>query len=368
MAFPLRSEKLLAANPSWPLYRRIAEVLRSEIVAGTFQDGARLPSEAELAAEWGVNHQTLRKSLRILAEQRLITQCQGRGTFVSYRREPGLKVGLVCHRQPHYQSDMYLLRVIVSLNQVLSRDFHASLVIIESTPDVSEMLNAVNRAECDAIISISPFAEDNRRLCAPAFDHLPTVFINPCIQDLPAQARYQVSTAPGLIELGVRKLFEYGCRKIAFISTEGDQASPTFRRNEEFQKTIRELQLSNAWCRIEPPGDWFQMARQAARELWSCPANERPDALLCAGYIFSCGAWQGLMDMNIKVPQDIIFIGFDMDQSVNPDVVTLAQPLEALCRQAAELIFDLRNKGKHLERKLYHIPGILSVPPGMLRC
>jgi GntR family transcriptional regulator, phosphonate transport system regulatory protein len=65
------------------LWRRIAEVLRAEIAAGTPAPGARLPSEAELARRFGVNRHTLRRALEELAGAGLIRIAQGRGSFVS---------------------------------------------------------------------------------------------------------------------------------------------------------------------------------------------------------------------------------------------------------------------------------------------
>lgn len=48
-------------------YEVIAENLRQNILAGHFPVGSRLPSEPELARRYGVNHQTLRKALALLA-------------------------------------------------------------------------------------------------------------------------------------------------------------------------------------------------------------------------------------------------------------------------------------------------------------
>ena len=64
------------------LWRQIADTIRSEIIDGTWPSGSALPTEAELAARFGVNRHTVRRSLKSLAEDGLIRADQGRGTFV----------------------------------------------------------------------------------------------------------------------------------------------------------------------------------------------------------------------------------------------------------------------------------------------
>ena len=54
-------------NPALPIYRRLAEELRIQIVSGKIAAGSRLPSEAELSEQLGINNRTLRKSLKIIA-------------------------------------------------------------------------------------------------------------------------------------------------------------------------------------------------------------------------------------------------------------------------------------------------------------
>lgn len=68
------------------LWRQIAELIRSEIAAGTHGPGERLPPEADLAARFGVNRHTLRRAMAVLAEENVVRIDQGRGTFVQSGR------------------------------------------------------------------------------------------------------------------------------------------------------------------------------------------------------------------------------------------------------------------------------------------
>lgn len=66
-----------------PLYFRIFLVLDQNIRAGTWAAGVAMPSEQELAAEYGVSRVTIRKTMALLEEANLITRFRGRGTFVN---------------------------------------------------------------------------------------------------------------------------------------------------------------------------------------------------------------------------------------------------------------------------------------------
>jgi len=66
-------------------YEQVAEQLRTLVVGGTLQPGARLPNEEALAREFGVSRATLREALRSLAAQDLIRTAKGArgGSFVT---------------------------------------------------------------------------------------------------------------------------------------------------------------------------------------------------------------------------------------------------------------------------------------------
>jgi GntR family transcriptional regulator, phosphonate transport system regulatory protein len=67
------------------LWSTIAATLQSEIGAGHYHPGDKLPTEAALAVRFGVNRHTVRHALAALAECGLVQSRRGAGVFVAQR-------------------------------------------------------------------------------------------------------------------------------------------------------------------------------------------------------------------------------------------------------------------------------------------
>jgi GntR family transcriptional regulator len=66
-----------------PLYYQLQEVLKEQIESGHWQPDELLPSEPDLAREFGVSRAVVRQALDILEDDRQIIRIRGRGTFVA---------------------------------------------------------------------------------------------------------------------------------------------------------------------------------------------------------------------------------------------------------------------------------------------
>ncbi len=66
-----------------PLYRQMEAILEEKIARGEYVPGQRLPSEKELAQQFGVSVITVKKALASLTERGLVVRKQGKGTFVT---------------------------------------------------------------------------------------------------------------------------------------------------------------------------------------------------------------------------------------------------------------------------------------------
>ncbi len=86
-------EALIERNSREPKYRQLKAILENRIRKGVWAPGAKVPSEPELASQFGLSRQTVRQAQEILEAEGWLTREQGRGTFVCNpprpRRRPG---------------------------------------------------------------------------------------------------------------------------------------------------------------------------------------------------------------------------------------------------------------------------------------
>ncbi len=82
-----------------PMYKRVAEDLRSRIESGEIAPGSKLPTEVELMDEYGekfgspsggvsISRNTVRDAIKLLATRGLVVSRAGKGTFVVRKIDP----------------------------------------------------------------------------------------------------------------------------------------------------------------------------------------------------------------------------------------------------------------------------------------
>ncbi len=70
-------------DSSRPIYTQLVERIQLDILAGQYQPGARLPSVRDLAAEAGVNPNTMQKALAELERENLVHSARTSGRFIT---------------------------------------------------------------------------------------------------------------------------------------------------------------------------------------------------------------------------------------------------------------------------------------------
>ncbi len=65
-----------------PLYEQVARLLRKDIQDGVFNSSSRLPTEGELAEQYGISRITVRHAVSVLVKEGLVERKQGKGTFI----------------------------------------------------------------------------------------------------------------------------------------------------------------------------------------------------------------------------------------------------------------------------------------------
>jgi len=115
-----------------PAYRKVAARIGERILARELREGERLPSETELARQFGVNRSTVREALRELESRGLV------------QRRPGSK--LMSVSRPHHEAVAAGVSHALLLHDVTVRNVWEALTILE--PPLAEAA-ARNRSASD---------------------------------------------------------------------------------------------------------------------------------------------------------------------------------------------------------------------------
>ena len=84
----------LDATSDTPLYKQLAEAVRSLVDQGVLQAGERLPATRELAGQLGLNRTTVSAAYAVLEECGLLEGQVGRGSFIAQRPDSQINPGL----------------------------------------------------------------------------------------------------------------------------------------------------------------------------------------------------------------------------------------------------------------------------------
>lgn len=81
------STKTISRDADAPLWLQLKSILQGQIQSGELQPDTRLYSEHELCRMYGISRTVVREALNELVHDRFIYRIQGKGTFISGRKE-----------------------------------------------------------------------------------------------------------------------------------------------------------------------------------------------------------------------------------------------------------------------------------------
>lgn len=101
----------LNVNSELPLYRQLYHLLREEIISGKLPPASQLPSERELASNYGISRGTVQNTINLLLADKLVYKHQGRGVFVSSPAlDPRLRLGCFLE-EVRWNGEVHKIRV-----------------------------------------------------------------------------------------------------------------------------------------------------------------------------------------------------------------------------------------------------------------
>ena len=330
-------------------YISLMEELKSKILSGEIRPGAKLPSENELAQEYEISRHTVRKALAILVTDGYITTKHGKGTFCSDRmahRKNSKNIAVVTT----YISDYIFPRLIQGMDRVLTEQGYS--IMLKNTGNSrqkeAQCLEDILTKDVDGLI-IEP--SKSQILCRnmPLYEQLdrmgiPYVFIQGSYLQMKNKPTILLDDAKGAYLL-TKYLIDTGHRQIAGVFKADD--SQGAERHKGYVKALQEAGMSYqpelvVWFHTEDrkvkPAVMVQMMLEAELPI---------DAVVCYNDQIAYGVIDLLQKHNVRVPEDVLVIGFD-DSSISEyspvKITSFVHPKVEMGRAAAnKLIHMLRS-------------------------
>ena len=144
-----------------PAYRKVAAQIGERILSRALREGERLPSETELARQFGVNRSTVREALRELESRGLL------------QRRPGSK--LMSVSRPHHESVAQGVSHALLLHDVTVRHLWEALTMLEP-PLCAAAARARGAADLECIAAAAAAFAAEREDTERAVEHTTEVF------------------------------------------------------------------------------------------------------------------------------------------------------------------------------------------------
>jgi DNA-binding LacI/PurR family transcriptional regulator len=326
-----------------PLYQQLKQNLFSRIRKGEFSPGELLPSESQLCETYGVSAITTRRALLELVNEGVVRRRPGVGTIVA----PVVRQAHIAFVSIDYRGDAWRY-ISAAMGELLSGigelawQSNATVstfgmdedeaterlrAIVDSRPADGVLLRTANDVNPDHLDVLEnagmPYVVIKR--------HLPRRAINCVVSDDLLGAR-----------LATAHLVEHGHQRIGFVCAKPGLAL-TQERLAGFREALEAggVPFHEELVRLEPSfSDEF--GYHAVRHLLE--ARDRPSAIFVASDTMAIGGYQAARDLDLQIPDDIAFVGYDdiaPATLLHPPLTTVRTSLQIFGRLSAQLLLDL---------------------------
>ncbi len=335
-----------------PLYSIIYDHLRDEILRQHYAPGARLPTEVELAKDFGVSRITSKRAMEELERDGYIYRQRGRGSFVRELhtvlppdfalprgRSAGRAVPIVLPSEGHG-----MFGYVQGAAEILNRaGYFLSIQTTNGTAPAERVLLCQLLTSDAKIILYYPIDDRNLDiLLALHFSKHSIITIDKRLDGLPTTS--VVSDNVGGGRMVTDTLLSRGHRRIAFVSSVELEAVSSVR--ERFIGYCSALQKKD--IRVDPDIVVLDfIGTDDSRSRWVDPRNLL--GRLIAGGVTAIQAEHDLIardllryatELGIEVPRDLSIVGFDntdASQHLSVPLTTVEQNFHEIGRRAAEV-------------------------------
>ncbi|MFF1691550.1 MULTISPECIES: GntR family transcriptional regulator [unclassified Streptomyces] len=305
-------------------YRKLADDLRRRIQNGHWLPGAKLPTEAELAAGTGMSVNTVRRAYEELATEHLVVRRQGAGTFVSDRPTPPARahrvVGLLIP-----EDKLYFAPIVQGVEAAASAS--DSRVIVRTTGygpagerEAARGIKSLLADGVDGLLLTLPGPDIHRPAIQLARElgelPVPTVYLERRLASAGAADRTEhvyTDHAGGTYD-AIRHLHALGHRRIALVCRSG--ATPTRGVIDGYTQAAADLEIYAPdpiiWDSSYGLFEQHTQQRQfTARATMQAICDAEASAVLCFGDPESIMLLAAAQRAHLRVPEDLALVSYD---------------------------------------------------------
>ncbi|MFC3746406.1 GntR family transcriptional regulator [Paenibacillus sp. GCM10012306] len=324
---------------SKPMYEKIFDEVKQDIVTQVYKLGERVPSEKELAEAYNVSRITSKKALELLAAERLIVRKPGRGSFVADPVHDYIEEEAPSVEHPDESSakfadqeqktigliitdfgNSYGTGLIYGMEQA-SRDKDCFLVLRRTfgIPENEEQsIQKLLGLGVDGLIVFPAQGEYfNAEILKLVIDRFPLVLIDRHLKGVAAASISSDNLKAAL--QGTEYLFDLGHTHISFLSPPPVDTTAVEDRIEGFiqahaQRGImvdKELWVSDLTSTLPNSFNDENIERDISRLVSHLQSHPTITALFAIEYNIALLAKTAVERLGLRIPEDISIICFD---------------------------------------------------------
>ncbi len=347
-----------------PIYQQLAGIIRKQVQSGEFKPGDRLTSELDLAGQYQISRDSVRRALDLLVKGGLVQRVHGKGYYVQNWLEVQSSGGLISFLVPDTRVFLFMNMLNGVVNAANSRGY--STIIGYLGNDVAEEKQNMDQLKTRGVSGFVIFPRNNldtdEAIEELFHDNFPFVIVDRFLANLPCsfvgidniQAAYQA----------VSYLITKGYRTIGFATWVDMKTTTIQERYEGYRKALSDhhIEFQPEWL-LQSPSSFASPIY--AEEEGTAEINnyrlllrrpQRPRAILSINDMTAYLVSKAAKAEGIRVPQELALVGFDNDvfaRQAEVPLTTVAQPFEEMGARAAHLLIDrLRGAGAGYERIL----------------
>jgi DNA-binding LacI/PurR family transcriptional regulator len=330
-------------------YRKLYEQLRNDIRNGILC--GKLPSIAEFSRDYGVSHNTVKKVLDRLKEQRYVYGMQGKGVFVNeaVTGSPAFQKTIVFYLHMEAYRNPFFLKAFSRLRKLLE-DEQSIVHLVNSPKQLQEIADQV-----DVMVTAVSNQQEMDVVCR-CVEPTKIIFFNAvcnsscCINTDNIAGGY----------MAMEYLYRHGHRKIGLISRDLSIKNCYFDYRYQgcmqFASAHPDLEIINSEMKISSSIPDEDSARNATLKLFKKASDIT--AIFAFTDILALGVVSHCHNHGIRLPDDISLLGFDnrdFSPALFPPLTTLQEDLDEMLR------LTMVNIGKAVKNELGI--GITGVKP-----